>query len=58
MNCPYYRAADSFCKVGSVEVNHIACASPKLCNGRRYEACPLYFASFFIGREAVCNAAT
>ncbi len=46
--CQYMDMTDKTCRVAGIEVESIDCASLKLCTGGRYEACPVYFVSFFI----------
>jgi len=46
--CQYLEMKDRTCRVGGIEVASIDCASMKLCTGRRYEACTIYFVSFFL----------
>ncbi|MEJ2325015.1 MAG: hypothetical protein P8Y77_09570 [Nitrospirota bacterium] len=47
--CHFFDIEGEVCRVCSVGVDHIECASVRLCKGRRYEACPVYFINFFFG---------
>ncbi len=46
--CQHMEIKDKTCRVAGIEVESIDCADIKLCTGKRYEVCPVYFVSFFI----------
>lgn len=46
--CQYLEDSNKTCSVGGVEVDLIDCTDIRLCTGRRYEACPVYYVSFFV----------
>lgn len=56
MQCPYYDEKEESCGACSVEVRFIECARLRLCTGKKYEACPVYFVSFFFGPDLLANA--
>ncbi|GBE36195.1 hypothetical protein BMS3Bbin07_00339 [bacterium BMS3Bbin07] len=46
--CQHMEMKDRTCRVAGIEVDLIDCADIKVCTGRSYEVCPVYFVSFFI----------
>ncbi|MEC4685013.1 MAG: hypothetical protein VST71_04675 [Nitrospirota bacterium] len=44
---------DRTCRVAGIEVESIDCADIKLCTGKSYEVCPVYFVGFFLQNRLV-----